>query len=476
MPKVESPAMSQVRSNRHLMALAALFCAALSAADDGLQLGLYLDRKPTTSEIYSNYTAAKFEPLYGCYLGAFIDLDSTLQRQYKDSIGRMRRYPEEFEERVGRRHATYFFYLGYGRPLPTDWVKKLADQKKIVHIALEPNRGIQYVLDDIYLLELAWAMKASGAKIFLRFGSEMNGAWVEYGKDPELYKEKFRLVSEVMKREAPNVAMVWCPYTTPINPIENLYPGDDYVDWVGVNMYSVTFFDQDRNKPASHIHPTEMLDYIYEKYSDRKPIMIGEYGTTHYSALEGKSVPAFARNNIFDLYSGLARKYPRVKAISYFNGNNLELAHRLNNNYAITQNAEVLKAYQQITNVEYYLADDSAATPPATAIGVSPVDGSDASAQVPLAPMLLKDGDTVSGILNLSGWCKTSNPDLRMLFRIDGKELYDGRGKQHWYVTIGVKRYNGAIRIPEGWRTFSVEAWDGDKKIATYSARVLVEH
>ena len=385
----------------------------------------------------------------------------------------MRRYPEEFESKVGYKHATYFFYLGYGRPLPKDWVSLLSMNDKIVHIAFEPNRGIQYVLDDEYLTQIARDMKDTGAKIFLRFGSEMNGAWVDYGKDPKVYREKFRLVSKIMKREAPNVAMVWCPYTTPTNPIPSLYPGDEYVDWVGVNMYSVTFFDQDRNKPASHIHPTEMLDYVYNRYSKRKPIMIGEYGTTHYSALEQKSVPEFARRNIFALYAALPRKYPRVKAISYFNGNNLELSHRLNNNYAITQNLKVLQAYKQMVDADYFLKDSSSAPSEDLrgTLGLARVDGSDsAMAKVPLSPMLLKDGDTVSGILDLSAWCKTTNGDMKMIFRIDGKELYTGEGKANWYVTIG------AVRIKEGWRTLSVEAWKGYRKLATYKARVNVVH
>ena len=58
-------------------------------------------------------------------------------------------------------------------------------------------------------------MARSHAKIFLRFASEMNGDWTNYHNNPAEYRRKFRLVHQVMRRRAPNVATVWCPYTFP---------------------------------------------------------------------------------------------------------------------------------------------------------------------------------------------------------------------------------------------------------------------
>jgi hypothetical protein len=298
----------------------------------------------------------------------------------------------------------------------------------------------------------------------------MNGAWVDYGKDPKVYKEKFKLVAKRVKQWAPNVAMVWCPYATPVAPIDSYYPGDDFVDWVGVNMYSVTFFDQDPKKPAKEVHPMEMLDYVYRKYSDRKPVMIGEYGTTHFSALEKKSVPQFAQRNLYALYAGLPRRYPRVKAISYYNGNNMELEHRLNNNYAVTQQESVLAAYRRVTEPEYYIKDAAALNFEGVSSAIDGESESDVFAHLPLSPMPLKDGDTVAGKLDLSAWCRTTDTGLTMKFRIDGKLLYEGHGKDKWYVTIGT------TRLTEGYHTFSVEAWSGTRKLATKSARVMVVH
>ncbi|BEP29890.1 hypothetical protein HLPR_22210 [Helicovermis profundi] len=39
----------------------------------------------------------------------------------------------------------------------------------------------------------------------------MNGDWVQWNGNTELYKVKFRLVHDFMQEYAPNVAMVWDP-------------------------------------------------------------------------------------------------------------------------------------------------------------------------------------------------------------------------------------------------------------------------
>lgn len=299
---------------------------------------------------------AKFEPTRGCYLGAYIDLESNLKQIYKDSNHADRRRPDEFEKWVDKPHAMYFFYLGYGRPIPLDWLRYLASQNKFVHIALEPNDGLEMVNEDEYLLQLAKDLRLSGARVFLRFASEMNGDWVKYHGDPTLYKEKWSLVTRIMRDNAPNVAMVWCPYALPVQNIEEYYPGDDQVDWVGVNLYNVSYFNQDPMAPAKDISPMDLLTPVYERYADRKPIMICEYATTHFSALENRSLGYFAANNILDLYKSLRTDFPRVKAINYFSSNNLALAHRRNNNYSLLHDSRVLEAYRRAIRNDYFLS------------------------------------------------------------------------------------------------------------------------
>jgi len=311
---------------------------------------------PVLSPMSSNGSKALFEPDEGCYLGAYVDLDPSLKDIYKDANGKVHRLPGEFEKLAGKSHAMYFFYMGYGTKTPIDWLKRLAKEGKFVHIALEPNEGLGKVKDDQYLHDMARDIKASGAKVFLRFASEMNGAWPVYGGDPGAYIVKFQMVAKVMHDEAPNVAMVWCPYTTPKATVEEYYPGDEAVDWVGVNMYSVTYFSQDKSKPARKVRPADMLKFVYNHFAAKKPMMICEYGATHYSKVDDKNESEFAVSCIDELYSELRTQFKRIKAINYFNTNNMLLGHRKNNDYSLTGDPQVMAAYGKAIADPYFLS------------------------------------------------------------------------------------------------------------------------
>lgn len=398
------------------------------------------DPKPTIRPVFAG---AKFEPPTGCYLGAYIELDPHLKQTYTDQNQRVRKLPEEFESIVKKPHAMYFFYLGYGTPLPTDWVMMLNQQGKFVHVALEPNEGLQRVEDDLYLQSLASELQASGARIFLRFASEMNGTWTNYGGNPKLYREKFRLVANVMRRLAPNVAMVWCPYTTPRGNINDYYPGDDTVDWVGVNMYNVTYFDQDLSKPAKHIKPTDMLDFVYSRYAKRKPIMIGEYGTTHYSAAENKPAIDYAVQNISSLYNALRTKYTRVKAINYFNSNNLKVEHRQNNNYTVTSEPRVVEAYRSAIASDHFLsAPTTIITPP----GPAPEE------------VLLEDGMRVPALCRIIAKSEGAHFAFAR-FLVDGVVVHSETASGLPVLQVR------ASKLGAGAKTITFEGFDADGKL-----------
>ncbi len=442
---------------KRLGGLILIFAAAGLAAADGYDLQLFLDRLPTQAELDRNDTGAKHEPRTGCLLGAYIDLDSSNPMVTTDETGRTRRLPGYFESLAGRDHASYFSYVGYGSSFPASWAKGLAAEGRLIHIALEPNDGLEAVKDDATLEQLALDMKAVGAPIFLRFASEMNGTWTKYSGNPALYKEKWRIVARKMHELAPNVAMVWAPYTTPERTIPLFYPGDEYVDWVGVNMYSVTHFNQNPNLPARDRHPVEMLDYIYRTYSARKPIMIAEYGATHFSSLEKEPQTAFASGCIVGLYRALPRLYPRVKAIFYFNVNNLELSHRQNNNYAVTQNEEVLGAYRDVTSSPYFLSRlPEPEMGKGDAMPIQP-DGH--------WPMAVRKGEKVSANITLSAWAQQHLEGYSVRFLANGRSFHTaGWDQRAWTVVLDTKKFeNGpleiAVRLSRQGKVISQKAW-----------------
>lgn len=413
---------------------------------------LFFYRRPSEAEVAKITTHARFEPAVGCYLGAFIDFDGTLQPKIQDQNGTRHRDPADFEKLVAKPHAMYFFYLGYGKRLPLDWVRRLAERQKFVHIALEPNVGLKYVHDDAYLRTLADDMARSGARIFLRFASEMNGDWTRYHGDPALYRSKFQLVHDVMHRRAPNVAMVWCPYTTPDWNITAYYPGDGATDWVGINMYSVTYHNNRRGDPAESEHPCDLLDHVYKRYAARKPIMVCEFAATHFSAIEARPRPDFAARKISTMYMALARLYPRVKCINYFDGNALQFASgHASNDYGVTDDPTVLDVYRYQISSPYLLS--------------APLQGSEPP---PVMPMPFRNGEMLSGNVRLSCWARGPSDSVGVRYRVDGALLYEARDALRWDCLWD------ANSIRPGRHVLSLEVLDDRGRVVARTAATFV--
>jgi len=285
---------------------------------------------------------APWEPERGCYIGAYVDRE----KNCRGDIG-------AFEQLTGRKHASYLRYVGYGEPFPYAWVADLKARNAAAHIAWEPNHGLDDVKDDEYLRGWAEAARRSGAAIFLRYASEMNGTWQAYSGDAGRYQEKWRIVYGVMHEVAPNVAMVWCPFSMPRRTIEPYYPGDEYVDWVGVNIYSVHHHDGDPTRPGGE-DPRDELQYVYDLYAARKPLQICEYAATHYCGACNTWVPSFAVLRAQELYRSLPTRFPRVKMIDWFSVDTIGEGLAANN-YSVTEDPTLLASYHELVADPYFL-------------------------------------------------------------------------------------------------------------------------
>ncbi len=300
-----------------------------------------------TQEDLSGYTNAKYEPLKGTYLGAYIDQAYWIKRDIN-----------AFNERTGKKHASFFRYASYGQPFPEKWAEEVIAAGAVPQIAWEPNKGLEEVRDDEYLRKFARRAGEFGVPIFLRFASEMNGDWCAYSGDTDLYIEKWRLVHKVMEEEAPNVAMVWTVFTNPQHNILSYYPGDDYVDWVGVNVYSVLFYNANPETPSQVWDPHELMEFVYENFGERKPIHISEWAAMNYTVADGKDHGDFAREMIRRMYEGTREEKPRVKAIYYFDANIMETAPegRRIRDYSVSRKEEILQTYRHIIQDDFFLS------------------------------------------------------------------------------------------------------------------------
>ncbi len=375
---------------------------------------------PTAAQAFD--THARLEPAYGCYLGAFIDHEDSIQGTYRDEYGTWRRDASAFNHLTDTHHAIFFMYLGYGRQFPAAFVNHMNASDAAAQIAWEPG-DLDAVRDDAYLRGFARTARDSGTPIFLRFASEMNGDWVPYHGDPEKYIEKFRLVARVMHEEAPNVAMVWCPFETPVSTMDSYYPGPEAVDWVGLNVYSVPYWNNDAKRPAAWRNPADALRYVYGRYAGRHPIMICEYAASHRSSLDGMDRSEMARTKMAELYTALPRVYPRVKAVCWLSMNAIKHAipGRQSNDYSLLGDDSVRARYAQLLQLEPHF------------LRSVPLKERAMAREWPVA---LRDGLVLRGRKALTAWVKLYDDHPTVVWKVNGETRYQSSqpGPHRWVL------------------------------------------
>ena len=71
------------------------------------------------------YTGKRLEPLYGAYLGAFIDREDGIHGAYQDENGQTHEDAAEWNRIMAKPHAIFFMYMRYGNKFPRQWMSHL---------------------------------------------------------------------------------------------------------------------------------------------------------------------------------------------------------------------------------------------------------------------------------------------------------------------------------------------------------------
>jgi hypothetical protein len=193
------------------------------------------------------------------------------------------------------------------------------------------NNVITNGSQDAYITKMANEAKTFGKPVFIRLNWEMNGGWYngydqKGGTTPAMFVASWQHVHDIFHAIAPNAAFVWCPNVGEFSdtsgvkvPNENWYPGDSYVDWVGVDAYP----EYDSNPPNVVTKSYGLNWFASFSASHNKPLVVGEYGMREQSGTTAKA----DSSTTFDVIFGWANANPNtVKALIYFDfGSN----HRL---------------------------------------------------------------------------------------------------------------------------------------------------
>ncbi len=290
---------------------------------------------------------AKHEPVSGLFIGIYGEGNKALFTGYGVD-------PKKIEAVYGKQHASLLYYNNFGE---TPFATKQAENMKAIGGSLQIHMqpfDLDKVVDGAYIRQFAKDAKASGIPIFLRFGGEMNGDWTPWGMQPKKYIEKFRLVHDIMAQDAPNVAMVWAPNFHPWDNMAEYYPGDAYVDWVGVSCYTTLGYTAENKETKLKSNPIDLLSHIVADYGKKRPIMIVEGAVSNFSTTEPNiDYTDWAINNIKRFYAYIPLVYPEIKAMYYYDAKGVAGARE---SYVLSDNTKVKLAYNTIIQNDYYLS------------------------------------------------------------------------------------------------------------------------
>jgi hypothetical protein len=179
--------------------------------------------------------------------------------------------------------------------------------------------------EDAYIHSLAQRLKSFTGLVFLRPWYEMNGDWFPWDgthnnsagsfDGPSKFVRAWKRMHDIFAQEGvTNVAWVWSPDAESVpaaawNAWTSYYPGDTYVDWVGIDGYNWGT----TQTWSSWQSLASIIAGLYGDYASVKPIMVAETSSCEQGGDKGQWIAAAS--------SSIKSQFPSVKAFVWFDSN-----------------------------------------------------------------------------------------------------------------------------------------------------------
>lgn len=254
------------------------------------------------------------------------------------------------------------------RMMPWSEAKAQATEK-------DPLLSMDSFLEGVHdqaLRTYAQSAKKSQTQIIFEFGPEVNGDWFpwngqwngagktkNYGDKkipdgPEKFRDVYRRIIDIFRSEnVQNVTWVfhvdtaWIPRAD-WNQAFHYYPGDNYIDWIGLSVFGAQLPSHEWTLFLSKINS---FDEQLNKISTTKPVLIAEFAT-----IEHRRSSKHKKQWIHQVFDAIeSGKLPRIKGISYWHSNGwLEDGSA---SFRIDTSPEALSSYQESIMSDFWLSE-----------------------------------------------------------------------------------------------------------------------
>ena len=255
----------------------------------------------------------------GCAIGAFVNGLENLT---------------EFQTLIDRKLAVILSYIHWPETFPRLECEQVSQNGSLPLLTWEPwvsdpAGNLEAILRgqyQDYIETFLRAAKEWGKPVLLRWAHEMNGNWYPWSgfqngqaAGPEKFKKVWLYIYNVKRAlKADNVSLVWCPNNASLpndqwNQLAAYYPGDQYVDWVGIDGYNWGF-SQWQSFEAIFAEPFRQISALTQK-----PLMIGEFAAAE--AVQPDAVGTIINNKadwIREALQLIKEKHPQLKLFCWF--------------------------------------------------------------------------------------------------------------------------------------------------------------
>ena len=264
------------------------------------------------------YFGAPYEPHGGVYAGINADGNGKADgtgRVFENSFAVLSNYIE-FDQRQD------FFFKPGSQILPVSDCLSL--------VPWNTSDVTQVFEDEVYIRRMLDYMASFKKPMIIRFGGEMNIGTL--GDSPSAYVKAFRKVADIV-HEYPGFAVMWSPNDLGSldRPFAYYYPGDEYVDWIGVSSFMKRDFMGNPNTTredsvyfmtgsfAWHTNSLKPIVRFMQENGIEKPLAISEGAVTSSLTYAQDDLSAWGEPRLRAMYWYVPMRYPQVKMITYFN-------------------------------------------------------------------------------------------------------------------------------------------------------------
>jgi hypothetical protein len=330
-------------------------------------------------------------PLGGGTAAATIYWGATMKGEVYGISGEAPKNPavwERFEHDAGKKVTFVNTGQSWGQ-FDTATMQQVIDGGAIPLVTMGITAGVtmQEVAEgkqDAQIRAWAKSAKAFGYPFMFRPWREMNGAWYSWGRDPH-FVEAWQHFHDVVEEEgAFNVTWAWIINTIWSDPGSDpkpYYPGDAYVDWVGMDAYN---WGKNPIQPDIWLSPEQAIGptlTVLEEITD-KPIALTEVASSEH----GGNKASWIR----DFLDSYLPNHPNIKAMIWFNWNILQGGLRYD--WPIESSEAAEQAFREGIQSSEYLSQ----RPPLTALTRVPMPPAWTGPAEPIGagsgPTVLSDG------------------------------------------------------------------------------------